>query len=239
MAMPLPQGENMEQTAKTKTIKIVCIVLAAVIVAAALATGLFVYFNSNTFRFRMSVFTGEYYNSNQQRSDEAALYFYVRNADEPYTEYTTQYWCRVDGENAIISYYTMGIGLVDVDDEVIGEETSATIKKLACSFNNGCVVDDNFITFGSTEKMNITQNKYYGFEERNYPVEPERTITVADPQNNEFECSFITSFIVWRDKRISVKDTKFKLKSKDIEVTEKDGTVKKIRVFAEFIKKDQ
>ena len=50
----------MEQTAKTKTIKIVCIVLAAVIVSTAVAAGLFVYFNSNAFRFRMSVFRGEY-----------------------------------------------------------------------------------------------------------------------------------------------------------------------------------
>ena len=229
----------MEQTAKTKTIKIVCIVLAAVIASTALAAGLFVYFNSNVYRFRMSVFTGEYNNSNQQHLDEAALYFYVQNADEQYNKYTTQYWCRFDGENAIISYYATEVGLVDVDDEVIGEETSATIKKLAYSFNNGCVVDDNFITFGSTEKMNITKNEYHGFEEKNRPANPERTITVVDPQNNEFECSFTTSFIVWRDKGVYVNDTKFLIKSKNIEVTEKDGTIKRIRLFAEFIKKDQ
>ena len=76
-------------------------------------------------------------------------------------------------------------------------------------------------------------------KKKNRPVDPERTITVVDSQNNEFECSFTTSFIVWRDKIISVNDTKFLIKSKNIEVTEKDGTIKKIRLFAKFIKKDQ
>ena len=123
----------MEQTAKTKTIKIVCIVLAAVIASTALAAGLFVYFNSNVYRFRMSVFTGEYNNSNQQHLDEAALYFYVQNADEQYNKYTTQYWCRFDGENAIISYYATEVGLVDVDDEVIGEEPDLLITATTIS----------------------------------------------------------------------------------------------------------
>ena len=82
----------MEQTAKTKTIKIVCIVLAIAIVVAGIITGIVAFFNSNTFRFRMSAFTGDYLNVEKETGREIGTFTLKdKNGNKLYSSIPTYY----------------------------------------------------------------------------------------------------------------------------------------------------
>ena len=161
----------MEQSAKTKTIKIVCIVLAAVIVATALAAGLFVYFNSNVYRFRMSVFTGEYLNVEKETGREVGTFSLKdKNGNELYSNVATYY-----DESLLLLDHDLKteLPLDKIAPKIVGE-----LEHYAKMFAGKCIVNKDNFTFPQTSQMlNITKSVY---EKETLQSSPQRIINLKD-----------------------------------------------------------
>lgn len=221
----------MEQTAKTKTIKIVCIVLAAVIVAAALATGLFVCFNSNAYRFRMSVFRGEYA---PDLFDQIS--FDIKYEDKSFDSGYGGHYCVIeDGKAVIKKYVTNEAGRLEaIEDTSLDKNISELVKKYAYAFDEVCTVYNDKIVFGNICEMKITENKYYKFGKYDWQNSPERFISAIDANNNQFNFSFTTSFYDQKDKAIILIKKGFQMVSNEIEVKTTDGETKKITIKVSY-----
>lgn len=225
----------MEQSAKTNTIKIVCIVVAAVIFATALATGLFVYFNSNAYRFRMSAFTGEYVSAYKLGSPDLIL-FNIKYEDKSFDSGYGGHYCVIeDGKAVIKKYVTNEAGKLEaIEDTSLDKNISELVKKYAYAFDEVCTVYNDKIVFGNICEMKITENKYYKLGKYDWQDSPERFISAIDANNNQFNFSFATSFYYKKDKAIIAIKKGFQLISNEIEVKTTDGETKKITIKVKF-----
>lgn len=229
----------MEQTAKTKTIKIVCIVLAAIVVATALATGLFVYFNSNTFRFRMSVFRGEYVPAYKIGSFDPTTINFPYEDKGPDSIYGTRV-CVVEDSKAVIKKYVTNVpGKVElVYDNTLDANISEVVKKYGYIFDSDCTIYNDKVVFGNYGEMKITDNKYYNYEKYGEGNGPVREITVVDEDGIEFTLYCSTSFIKSGLFNIYPLRTFISMESQKIVVKTTSGEDKKITIVARYLIKN-
>ena len=225
----------MEQTAKTKATKLVCIVLAAVIASTALAAGLFVYFNSNTFRFRMSVFRGEYVSAYSLGSPDF-ISFDIKYEDKSFDSGYGGHYCVIeDGKAVIKKYVTNEAGKLEaIEDTSLDKNISELVKKYAYAFDEVCTVYNDKIVFGNICEMKITENKYYKFGKYDWQDSPERFISAIDANNNQFNFSFTTSFYDKKYKATILIKKGFQMVSNEIEVKTTDGETKRIKIKVKF-----
>ena len=199
----------MEQTAKTKTIKIVCIVLAAVIVATALAAGLFVYFNSNLYRFRMSVFTGEYLNVEKETGREVGTFTLKdKNGNKLYSSIPTYY----DESLRLLDHdLKTEFPLDKIDPKIVSELEHA----------GKCIVNkDNFIFPQTSQMLNITKSVY---EKETLQSSPQRIINLKDGKTTaNITCVFVTDYFSKYENLFLVEYKQFDIMVKDT-ITTDDG----------------
>ena len=221
----------MEQTAKTKTIKIVCIVLAISIVVAGIITGIVAFFNSNAYRFRMSVFRGEYA---PDLFDQIS--FDIKYEDKSFDSGYGGHYCVIeDGKAVIKKYVTNEAGKLEaIEDTSLDKNISELVKKYAYAFDEVCTVYNDKIVFGNICEMKITENKYYKFGKYDWQNSPERFISAIDANNNQFNFSFTTSFYDQKDKAIILIKKGFQMVSNEIEVKATDGETKKITIKVSY-----
>ena len=204
----------MEQSAKTKTIKIVCIVLAAVIVATALAAGLFVYFNSNVYRFRMSVFTGEYLNVEKETGREVGTFSLKdKNGNELYSNVATYY-----DESLLLLDHDLKteLPLDKIAPKIVGE-----LEHYAKMFAGKCIVNkDNFIFPQTSQMLNITKSVY---EKETLQSSPQRIINLKDGKTTaNITCVFVTDYFSKYENLFLVEYKQFDIMVKDT-ITTDDG----------------
>ena len=221
----------MEQTAKTKTIKIVCIVLAIAIVVAGIITGIVAFFNSNAYRFRMSVFRGEYA---PDLFDQIS--FDIKYEDKSFDSGYGGHYCVIeDGKAVIKKYVTNEAGKLEaIEDTSLDKNISELVKKYAYAFDEVCTVYNDKIVFGNICEMKITENKYYKLSKYDWQDSPERFISAIDANNNQFNFSFTTSFYDKKYKAIILIKKGFQMVSNEIEVKTTDGETKKITIKVSY-----
>ena len=226
----------MEQTAKTKTIKIVCIVLAAIVVATAIATGLFVYFNSNTYRFRMSDFVGEYVSQSKLPSVDCPLMFSFADMASP--EDGGNYYCRVKDGNPVIEY-AKNITEESCQREEIDNldvEIEKVVKKYAYWFNETCQISEDKLTFGKFGEFVMAEDEIQDhFDEKN-DTSPLRVWTVVADDGTQFVCALTAP----SDKSSNYDSDKatIAIESENISVTMTDGNTRLIKLFVDLVRKN-
>ena len=225
----------MEQSAKTKTIKIVCIVLAIAIVVAGIITGIVAFFNSNFYRFRMSVFRGEYVSAYKLGSPDF-ISFDIKYEDKSFDSGYGGHYCVIeDGKAVIKKYVTNEAGRLEaIEDTSLDKNISELVKKYAYAFDEVCTVYNDKIVFGKICEMKITENKYYKFGKHDWQNSPERFISAIDANNNQFNFSFTTSFYDKKYKATILIKKGFQLISNEIEVKTTDSETKKIKIKVKF-----
>ena len=229
----------MEQTAKTKTIKIVCIVLAAIVVATALAAGLFVYFNSNTFRFRMSVFRGEYVPAYKIGSFDPTTIAFPYEDQSPGSIYGDRICVVEDGKAVIKEYVTEVPGELElIYDTTLDANISEVVKKYGYIFDSDCTIYNDKVVFGNYGEMKIIDNKYYNYEKYGKGNGPVREITVVDENGIEFTLYCSTSFIKSGLFNIYPLRTFISMESQKIVVKTTSGEDKKITIVARYLIKN-
>lgn len=226
----------MEQTAKTKTIKIVCIVLAAIVVATAIAAGMFVYFNSNTYRFRMSDFVGEYVSQSKLPSVDCPLLFSFVDMTNPDDD--GNYCCRVKDGNPVIEY-AKNITEENCQREEIDSldvEIEKVVKKYAYWFNETCQVSEDKLTFGNFGEFVMAEDEIQDhFDEKN-DTSPLRVWTAIADDGVRFICSLNAP--VDKSKNYDRDKATIAIESKNILVTTSDGNTRLIKLFVDLIRKE-
>ena len=229
----------MEQTAKTKATKLVCIVLAAVIVSTALAAGLFVYFNSNTFRFRMSVFRGEYVSAYKIGSFDPTTIAFPYEDQSPGSIYGDRICVIEDGKAVIKEYVTNVPGKLElIYDTTLDPNISEVVKKYGYIFDSNCTIYNDKVVFGNYGEMKITDNKYYNYEKYGEGNGPVREITVVDEDGIEFTLYCSTSFMKSGLFNIYPLRTFISMESQKIVVKTTGGENKKITIEAKYLIKN-
>ena len=226
----------MEQSAKTKTIKIVGIVLAAIVVATALATGLFVYFNSNTYRFRMSDFVGEYVSQSKLPSVDCPLMFSFADMASP--EDGGNYYCRVKDGNPVVEY-AKNITEESCQREEIDNldvEIEKVVKKYAYWFDEICQVSEDKLTFGKFGEFVMAEDEIQDhFDEKN-DTSPLRVWTVVADDGTQFVCALTAP----SDKSSNYDSDKatIAIESESISVATSDGNTRHIKLFVDLVRKN-
>ena len=229
----------MEQTAKTKTNKVVCIVLAAVIVSTAVAAGLFVYFNSNTYRFRMSVFRGEYIPAYKTGAFDPTTIRFPYEDKSPGSIYGDRICVVEDGKAVIKEYVTNEPGKLElIYDTTLDANISEVVKKYGYIFDNDCTIYNDKVVFGNYGEMKIIDNKYYNYEKYGEGNGPVREITVVDEDGIEFTLYCSTTFIKSGLFNIYPLRTFISMESQRIVVKTTSGEDKEITIVARYLIKN-
>ena len=229
----------MEQTAKTKATKLVCIVLAAVIVSTAVAAGLFVYFNSNAFRFRMSVFRGEYVSAYKIGSFDPTTIAFPYEDQSPGSIYGDRICVVEDGKAVIKEYVTNVPGKLElIYDTTLDPNISEVVKKYGYIFDSNCTIYNDKVVFGNYGEMKIIDNKYYNYEKYGEGNGPVREITVVDEDGIEFTLYCSTSFMKSGLFNLYPLRTFISIKSQKIVVKTTSGEDKKITIEAKYLIKN-
>ena len=204
----------MEQTAKTKTIKIVCIVLAAIVVATAIAAVLIVYFNSNAYRFRMSVFVGEYLNVEKETGRAVGTFTLKdKNGNKLYSSIPTYY----DESLRLLDHdLKTEFPLDKIDPKVVNE-----LEHYAKMFAGNCIANKDNFTFPQTNQMlNITKSVY---EKETLQSSPQRIINLKDGKTTaNITCVFVTDYLSKYENLFLVEYKQFDITVKDT-ITTDDG----------------
>ena len=182
----------MEQTAKTKTIKILCIVLAIAIVVAGIITGLVAFFNGNFYRFRMSAFTGEYIQSESIKRLDWVITFYFWESHEEYS-YSLPLYCFAHNETGEIKLYQLARfdKKVELNTIPFDENIYQRALNYALAFEQECTVKHNKILFANDLEVKITNSKRstVGI---NMPC---RIATGIDKNDATYQLEFETNYI--------------------------------------------
>ena len=201
----------MEQTAKTKATKIVCIVLAIAIVVAGIITGIVAFFNSNFYRFRMSAFTGEYIPSESIKRTDRITTFYFWESHEEYSD-NIPFYCFAHNEEGKLQLYQSNRGkLVELSDIPFDENIYQIALYYAVAFEQECTVQNDKIIFANDLEVKITKSERTTIG-TNMPC---RIATGIDKQNAtyqlEFEANYISydhpEYIMGATKQMSIKLT--------------------------------
>ncbi len=181
----------MEQTAKTKTIKIVCIVLAIAIVVAGIITGLVAFFNGNFYRFRMSAFTGEYIQSESIKRLDWVITFYFWESHEEYSDNIPFYFFAHNEEGKMQLYQGNWGKLENLSDIPFDENIYQRALNYALAFEQECIVKHNKILFANDLEVKITNSKRstVGI---NMPC---RIATGIDKNDATYQLEFETNYI--------------------------------------------
>lgn len=204
----------MEQTAKTKTIKIVCIVLAIAIVVAGIITGIVAFFNSNLYRFRMSAFTGEYLNVEKETGREVGTFTLKdKKGNKLYSSIPTYY----DESLRLLDHdLKTEFPLDKIDPKVVSE-----LEHYAKMFAGKCIVNKDNFTFPQTSQMlNITKSVY---EKETLQSSPQRIINLKDGKTTaNITCVFVTDYFSKYENLFLVEYKQFDIMVKDT-ITTDDG----------------
>ena len=182
----------MEQTAKTKTIKIVCIVLAIAIVVAGIITGIVAFFNSNFYRFRMSAFTGEYIPSESVDLETDIVRFRLWENPGEFNNELPLY-CFDHNEIGEIKLYQLlsGDNHVELESVPFDESIYQVALNYTLVFEKGCTVKNNKIIFANDLKVKITESK----REKYWQGSPYRSALGNDNNNASYRIEFTGSCV--------------------------------------------
>ena len=192
----------MEQTSNKKWIKIVCIVLACLLVVG-LAIGAFVFFNSNYYRFRMSAFEGEYFNrvSHLDERPEDSIRFVLSMTDNGENiQINRLVGCRVDGENVEFVNYKGNYKYDVIDESAFDPTVAETVKRYAQIFAGSCNVYKDRIEFlQSGVTMPITYNEYKCKADDGTDIMPQRSISIKDTETGTVFSGYMETWHIWKN----------------------------------------
>ena len=189
----------MEQTAKTKTIKILCIVLAIAIVVAGIITGLVAFFNGNFYRFRMSAFTGEYLPSESINLETDIVRFRFWENPGEFSNDLPLY-CFDHNETGEIKLYPLARfdKKVELNTIPFDENIYQRALNYALAFEKECTVKNNKILFANGLEVKITESK----REKDWKGRPYRSAIGNDNNNASYQIEFTGSYVTSSDSSI-------------------------------------
>jgi len=223
----------MEQTSNKKWIKIVCIVLACLLVVG-LAIGAFVFFNSNYYRFRMSAFEGMYINYAEIRP-HTVMNFSLTKIGEKETKYKAIF----DSEHINTIYVDTSLdepsNIVTVAD--FDANVFSKIEKFTKLFSNKIYIEkEGFTAVGWERSISIVENSYISYGEEESDKQPKRRVVIYDKENAiRLNCILTQCYRSPEDSSIVYgRDKSIRFYTDDIDIVGTDGEHYVLNVSALF-----